>query len=86
MAKTLFFATATTRLSQLSSAAPHAITHQETCLLGSGVEDTLRIKDRAIKSCVECERYETGVESIEVWTLFAVRYTCLILVYFIAFN
>jgi hypothetical protein len=41
---------------------------------------------RAIENCVKCERYEMRVEWIEVWTLFAVRYTCLILVYFIAFN
>jgi hypothetical protein len=41
---------------------------------------------RAIENCVKCERYEMRVEWIEVWALFAVRYTCLILVYFIAIN
>jgi hypothetical protein len=41
---------------------------------------------RAIENFVKCEGYEMTVECIEVWTLFAVRYTCLILVYFIAFN
>jgi hypothetical protein len=30
---------------------------------------------RAIESCVERECYEMRVEWIEVWTLFAVRYT-----------
>jgi hypothetical protein len=39
---------------------------------------------RAIESCVERERCEMRVEWIEVWTLLAVRYTCFILVYFIA--
>jgi hypothetical protein len=29
---------------------------------------------RAIESCIKGERYEMGVEWIEVWTLFAVRY------------
>ena len=41
---------------------------------------------RAIENCVKCERYEMTVEWIEVWTLFAVCYTCLILMYFIAFD
>src|ERR1700710_143506 len=41
---------------------------------------------RAIENCVKYERYEMTVEWIEVWTLFAVCYTCLILVYFIAFD
>jgi hypothetical protein len=43
----------------------------------------------AIERCVdsvECERYEMGVEWIEVWTLFAVHYTCIILVCFMACN
>jgi hypothetical protein len=41
---------------------------------------------RAIESCVEREPYEIRVEWIEVWNMFAVRYTCFILVYFIACN
>jgi hypothetical protein len=40
LAKT-FFATAATPLFQLSFATIHAITHQESCLLGSGIGDTL---------------------------------------------
>jgi hypothetical protein len=41
LAKTSFFATSATPLSQLSSATIHAITHQKICLSGSGVGDTL---------------------------------------------
>jgi hypothetical protein len=40
----------------------------------------------AIESCVEREHYEMGIEWIEVWTPFVVRYRCFILVFFIACN
>jgi hypothetical protein len=43
-------------------------------------------RHRTIQICVDRERYEMRVQWIEVCPLFAVRYTCLILVYFIARN
>jgi hypothetical protein len=66
LAKTSFFATAATPLSQLSSATIHAITHQEICLLGLGVGDTLNYGRRAIENCIKGERYEMRVEWIKV--------------------
>jgi hypothetical protein len=41
---------------------------------------------RAVESCVERECYEMTVEWIEVWVLYAVRYTRFILVCFISCN
>ena len=40
----------------------------------------------AVESCVERERYEMIVEWIEVWALYAARYTRFILVCFVSRN
>ena len=41
---------------------------------------------RAVENCAERERYETMAEWIEVWAVYAVRYTRFILVCFISCN